>query len=250
MAGAGGFYLRLMELWNVFDRRTGLPERGSVITLALIALSVTFLLIALIFSLRAAVKHKAQDGFENAFGTDPLSYPLIFSMIGLVWLGATVKHFIDLRTAGALTQGEVAFSILSLLAAVSLVFFSIEMYQDPRRKTTFALSLVPTLFLCFWLVLMYRRNATNPVLLSYCYQSLAIISAALSFYFTSGFIYKKPAPGKAIFAYLAAIYFCFITLADNHSLNVRLIFAAIIAVNMVHASMLIRNLQWKEAGSV
>jgi hypothetical protein len=246
-AGAAGFYVRLMELWNVFDERTGLPERGAGLTITLIAFSAAFLLAALLFAIRATVKHKAPKGFENAFGTDPLSYPMMFTLIGLVWLGATIKHFIDLNALGTVAPIELYYLILSALSAVSITFFAVEMYQDPRRKMAIALSIVPTLFMCFWLILMYRQNASNPILLSYAYQCLAIISAALGFYFTSGFVYNKPAPGKAIFTYLAAIYFCFITLADDHAMGVRLIIVAIITVNVIYASMLIRNLRWRES---
>jgi len=246
LAGVVGFFLRLTELMNVFDPRTGLPERGATITYALMAFSALFLIFVLIFAIRASVKHKAPNGFENAFGTDPLSYPFVFSAIGVVWFGATVKYFFDMNASDSMLTTDVYFSVLSALSAISIAFFAIEMYQDSRRKTRFALSVVPTIFMCFWLIVMYRQNASNPILLSYAYQCLAIIASALGFYLTSGFIYNKPAPGKAIFFYFAAVYFCFITLADDHSIAIKIIFATIIAVNLVNASMLIRNLRRKE----
>jgi len=246
VAGAAGFFLRLMELMYVFDARTGLPERGASITYALIALSVLFLILALFFSIWLALKRQSPRGFENAFGTDPLIYPLSFAIIGLLWLGATVKYFIDIYAAGSVPMTELYFGILSALSAISVAFFAIEMYQDPRRKMIFALSIIPTLFMCFWLIVMYRQNAANPILLSYAYQCLAIISAALAFYFTSGFVYGKPAPGKTVFFYFAAIFFCFVTLADEHETTIRLIFAAIIAMNVVYSSKLIRQLRRKE----
>ena len=244
-AGAAGFYLRLMELMDVFDARTGLPRRGAGITLLLIAFSAAFIIGVLIFSIRAAMKHKAPNGFEKAFGTDPLTYPIVFSVIGVLWLGATVKYYIDLQMAWPLPTVELIFLIMSALSAISIALFAIEMYQDPRNKMKFMLSIAPSLFMCFWLIIIYRQNASNPVLLSYCYQCLAIIMTALGFYFTSGFVYNKPAPGKAIFSYFAAAYFCFVTIADKHTISIRLIMAALVAVNIINASMLIRNLQWK-----
>ena len=246
LAGAGGLYFRVTELLNVFDRQ-GLPERGAGITIALIVFSALFLLVDLLFSLRVSLKHTASAGFENAFGTDALSYPMVFSAIGIVWLGATVKHYFDLRTLEPFPRIELIFLALSGLSAVALALFAIETYQDPRRKIIYALSIVPTLFMCFWLIVLYRQNSSNPVLLGYLYQCLAITSAALGFYFTSGFVYEKPAPGKAVFTYLASIYFCFVTLADGHSTSISLIFAAIIVTNVLSASMLIRNLKWKSA---
>lgn len=247
LAGAAGFYLRQTELWNVFDRYTGLPQRWSGITLGLIALCAAFLLIALLFSIGVGMKYRSPAGFENAYGTDPLTYPFAFCVIGIVWLGATVKQFVDLNAIGSMPNSELYFSILSALAAISLAFFAVEMYQDPRRKIIFSLSVVPTLFMCFWLILVYKQNAANPVLLSYCYQCLAIIASTLGFYFTSGFVYNKPAPGKTVFFYFASIFFCFVTLADGHSLTTSLIFVALIAVNITYSSMLIRNLRLKKA---
>ena len=247
MAGAGGFYLRLMELMDVFDRSTGLPERGARITIALFLLSVVSLVFALVFSIRASAKHRAKSGFENAYGTDLLSYPFALALIGIVWLGATVKHFFDVNAFEVFPRIELYFTVLSALSAISVTLFAVEMYQDPRRKITYALSIVPTLFMCFWLIVMYKQNATNPVLLKYGYHCLAIITSALAFYFTSGFLYNKPAPGKTIFTYLAAIYFCFVTLADEHTTSIKIIIAAILLVNVIYSYMLIRNLRWKES---
>ena len=245
LSGGVGYYLRLTELMNVFDAQTGLALRGARESYILIAASAVFLVISLLFSIRASVKHQAPQGFENAFGTDPLTYPLVFFIIGAVWLGATVKHFLNFYNAGPIPMIEIYFSALSALSAISIAYFAIEMYQDPRRKMVYALSVVPTLFMCFWLVILYRQNATNPVLLKYVYQCLAVISSALAFYLTSGFVYGKPAPGKTILAYFAAIFFCFVTLADGHSQEVRLIFAALIATNVVYSSKLIGHMRSK-----
>ena len=245
LAGAAGFYLRLTELWNVFDERTGLPRRGAGVTSALIALSAAFLLIIILFSLRAGLRYSSPGGFENAFGAEALSYPFVFFIIGLVWLGATIMHLVELNADGAIPASELVFSILSALAAISTSLFAIEIYQDPRRKAKQALSIVPTIFMCYWLILLYRNNASNPILLSYCYQCLAIIASAVAFYFTSGYAFNKPALIKTIFSYFAAIYFSFVTLADAHPPGIKLIFISIIAVNVIYSSMLIRNIQRK-----
>jgi len=245
LSGAVGFYLRLTERMNIFDARTGLAQRGARETYILIAVSALFLMLALLYSIRVSIKRQAPQGFENAFGTDTLTYPITFCIVGLAWLGATVKHFLDFNATGSLPTVELLFAILSALAAISITYFAVEMYQDPRRKIVSALSIVPSLFMCFWLVILYRKNATNPVLLVYVYQCLAVISSALAFYFTSGFVYGKPAPGKTIFIYLASIYFCFATLADDHSLAIRIIFIALIAINVLYSSKLIMHMQRK-----
>jgi len=245
VAGFGGYFLRLSERINVFDALTGLPARNSATTFSLILLTSVFVLGIVLFAIRVAVKHKALPGFESAFGTDPFAYPVIFIMIGIAWLGGTYMYFSGLNALGAFTVIDIVFIVFSALSAISVTFFAIEMYQDSRRNAPYALSVVPTLFMCFWLIFVYRQNASNPILLSYIYQSLAIIASALSFYFTSGFLYGKPAPGKAIVSYYAAIYFCIVTLADGNPLGINLIFCALIAANLVHSTMLLWNLESK-----
>ena len=245
LAGAAGCYLRLVELWNVFDEYTGLPQRGAGVTYLLIALSAAFLLIVFVFTLRSGLGYISPSGFENAFGSEALAYPFTLFVIGLVWLGATVRHFINMNAGGDIPVSELIFSVLSAFAAISSSLLAIEIYQDPQRKTKRSLSIVPTIFMCYWLILLYRTNASNPILLSYCYQCLAIIASALGFYFVSGFAYDKQAPCKTIFVFMAAIYFCFVTLADDQTASVRLIYIALIAINVVYSSRLIKHLQKK-----
>ena len=243
VAGLTGFFLRLTELINVYDRATGLAERGAPLTMVLIAVSAAVLIAAGVYAVRTSMRYTALEGFDDAYGVDSFAYPIAFTVIGFVWLAATVSHYLGLSSSGEATGPDTVFAVMSSLAAVSLVFFTVEMYKNPRRKTAFVLSLVPTLFLCFWLILVYRENASNPVLLSYAYKCLAIMSAALGFYFSSGFVFGKPAVGKVLVSYIAAIYFGLVTLADDHPMSIIMIFSVIVVVNVLYLSMLIRNLQ-------
>ena len=246
LTGAAGYYLRLLELWNVFDTETGLPRRGAAITYVLIGLTAVFLTVTFVFALRTRLRFISPRGFENAFGAEAIAYPAVFFLIGAIWLGATVMFFLNINAQGNVQFAEVCFSVLSALSAISVSLFAAEVYHSPHRKSKLVLSIVPTFFTCFWLIRVYSQNASNPILLSYCYQCLAIISATLGFYFTSGFAYNRSALGKTIFAYCAAIYFCFVTLADEHTTGIKLIFFTIIVINAIYLSMLIRNMQRKD----
>ena len=240
--GAAGFYLRLLELNYVFDPQTGLNERGATITIALIGLTVLLLLFALIFAMKVGLSCNVPQGFSNIYGTDSIAYPFIISLISLVWIGGTAMSAIDLRTTDNFQTAELYFTVMSAVSALCFMIFSIDVFRAQGKRSATALILVPIMFMTFWLIFMYRDNASNPILLSYSYNALAIIFSALSFYYISAFIYTKPYPGKAIFTSLGAIFFCFVTLADTHNLGINLIFISIIAINVVHLTMLIRNL--------
>ena len=244
-AGITGFFLRNTEIISVFDNATGLPERNAAVTLVLIVFTCVFMVAAIVFAVRTSMKYSALGRFDNAFGTDGFAYPVAVTVISVVWFVATVIRYLTLNSSGDVPATELIFAILSALSAISSAFFAIEMYKNPRRKTVFALSIVPTLFMCFWLIMLYRENASNHVLLSYAYKCLAIMSATLGFYFTSGFVYGKSPVGKAIISYCASVYFCLVTLADDNPVPIKLIFGAIAAVNVIYSSMLVRNLQSK-----
>jgi len=240
-AGVVGFFLRHTELRDIFV--DGLPERGAQITFLLIAFSSAIAFLVLIFSVIVGLRCVSPRGYENVFGADIVSYPVFFFVAGLVWLVATIVHFVNVPTTDGFPTAEIYFTVLSALSAVSLAVFAIETYQEPRKRAKLALSLVPSLFMCFWVILLYRRNASNPILLSYAYFCLALLTSTLGFYLTCGFVFNKSAPGKTIFFCLVAIFFCGVTLADDHTLAIRLILVSILAVNFANSMFLIRNLK-------
>ncbi|MCL2402523.1 MAG: hypothetical protein FWC90_07785 [Oscillospiraceae bacterium] len=246
IAGAVGLYLRHIELQNVFNI-SGLPTRGASETIILIIVSCAFVLLALIYAVIVGIKYASPRGYENAFGTNTIAYPLFFFLVGIVWLVSTVIHFFEMNALETVHNSHIFFAILSALAAISLMLFAIEIFKDPKQKLKFVLSIIPSLFLCFWILSMYRENAANPVLLSYVYYFFALVFSLLGFYMTSGFVFDKSAPGKTIFFCLAAIFFCFITLADSHDIGIRIILGLLIAINAVNSAMLIRRLVVKSA---
>jgi len=246
LAGIAGYYFRYRERLNVFDANTGLPEEWASETILLLVLVAAVLIVTFIFSLRIGLGYASQEGFDHAYGVDILAYPVAFVIVGIAWLCGTIKVYFDLTQVGSISIGEYLFVLLSLLSSISVALFAIGIYQDPRRRSLLMLSVIPSLFMCLWLVTLYRQNAANPILLEYCYKFLAATAAALGFYYTSGFVHSKPAPGKTLFFYLNSVFFCMTTLADDHGIGVKMILASITVISIIHASMLTRNLVKKE----
>jgi len=244
--GIVGYNLRVLEHRNVFDPITGLPERGATTTHMLFALTALFLLVTFLFVLFSILRNKSSKKFGLAFGTDKLYYPFVVTVIGAAWAIGALVYFFELRSYyDALDTIDIIFIISSGVAACSVIIFAYEIFGETERRTPYKLSVIPILFMCFWLVLMYRDNASNPVLLGYVYQILAIAFASLAFYCTACFVYGKSVPGKAIFSYFSAIYFCTITLADGHPVGINIILVAVIAFCFFYASRLIRSMERK-----
>jgi hypothetical protein len=121
---------------------------------------------------------------------------------------------------------------MSALAAVSMLLLAHSAYSGRAGRLLLFFSLVPEVFLSLWLVLLFRANQTNPVLAQYVYQGLAIVGAALGFYFTAGYVYGKPAPGKAAFSFVVGVFFCAVALADDLALPVRAIYGVLLAFHL------------------
>lgn len=241
-AGAGGFILRRYQLADAFDTESGLVERGAESTFFLHILIAAFIAAVIAVAIFSAVRYRPHESFEDTFGTYSVLYPLVFIPVCAVWCCGTVIHYINSTSSGNVLPADIYFAILSLLAAVCVLFFAIGIFQNPRHKAPYILSIAPIVFLCFWLILHYRDNATNPVLESYVYQCLAIVSSALSFYYIAGIHYGKPSVGKAIFSYALTVLFCGITLADDIGIGLLLVFGALLAIGTVHLFLLLRSL--------
>ena len=245
IAGAVGCFLRKRELLLAFDGE-GFPISGAAQSTALIVFSAVVLAILLAFAIFSTRQYKLLVGFENIFGTDLLSYPIALVSIGFVWFGATGMIAYEYFSSGNTAVFDLFYLILSALSAISIILFAILVYQDPRKKMIFALCMVPIIFTCFWLILLYRQNASNPFLLSYVYTFLAVMFSTLSFYYTAGFAYGKTTAGGTIFCNLTAVYFCFVTLADPIGFPAKVILAAILASNIIHTSNLLKYIQRKD----
>ena len=244
-AGISGYYIRSIELATVFDPVTGLAQRDAFISMVLIGVSCFVFLVTIIFSIRASIRYTVAADYDNAFGTDSFTYPAIYTAIGTVWLVATLVYFFGYYVMGDDDLIIRIFSISSASAAIFLIIFSLEVYKNPRRKFLSFLSVIPTLFMCLWLILVYRDNASNPVLFSYAYKILAIVFAAMGCYFSSSFAIGKPVIGKAIVSYVGAIYFCVLTLADDYPMSMKFILSAIAFMSIFNLASLLWNLQKK-----
>ncbi len=246
LAGVLGFFVRRQELATVFDSVTGLAERYAPITVLLICLSAAVILSSLVIAIVVSSRHKADKDYSRAFAPGSFSYVGLSFILGLGWLAAVVLRFIRLRSSGIITIIDWIFILLAVLSAVSVIILAMGAYTRRRGAGMTVFSVIPSLFFCFWLIILYKDNATNPVLLDYCYECLAIAGAALSFYFGAGYAFRKSAPGWTLFSYLVTIFFCVIVLADGIGLPSQLIFGITAVVSWINAHAFIRNLKSKD----
>ncbi len=256
IAGAIGFVFRQMEVNTGFESATGFAKRDFQLTAILIGLSALVIVLAAVYAIITGRKLKAENDYSKAFAPRGFLYIGTSFVLGVCWLVAAVMYFIQKRAAGisaieSIPTPSVAvidyiFVFLAAVTAFSLVLMALGAYKGRSGTEMILFSLVPSIFYCFWLIIMYKDNAANPVLLSYAYQCIAVAAAALSAYFSAGYVYKKSVTGRTLFSFLVTIYFCSVVLADNVILPIKILFGVTMLLQFVNAVVFIRNLKQKE----
>ena len=244
IAGIAGFFLRKTELDTVFDSVTGLAEKGTPVTISLIALSILFAAVSILLSVLISRNFEAKPKYEHAFGSTGLFYLGAFVILGLAVICGSVLYFLGTRSTGVQFL-DLVFTVFGIFSGISLIILARGAYKGSGGSEMCLFSVIPPVFFCIWLIITYKEHAPDPVILDYAYISLAIASTALGYYYAAGFVYHKAKPGKTIFSYLLTIYFCLVTLADQQQASFSVLLAAVIFASLINMGVFVKNLAKK-----
>lgn len=238
--GVAGFALRIRQLTLARAPKTHMLLPHHPATCALIALTAGALLVLVICS--ATLSRQAQDWCSSFQSESGLLRTL--SAIGAAGFGAAALLLCQELIAAGLPSSlrenpfQAVFVILLLVscaAALSLIRWN-------GRKGALSLSpVLPGFTSCIWLVLTYHSNASNPSVLAYIWQILAVIAACFAWYYTAGFAFQRPRPRRTVFFHLAASFLCITAIADQVALSQRILLAATALWFLTRAAVLIDN---------
>lgn len=204
--------LRWLQTQTVFDAETGLPTLHAPLTTMLVA--------ALLLAAAALWWLSGRMGADNA-PEEPeqaLALPhretgwILIATAALAAIGSAYLFFTE---DGTLMK---AAALLGILSAPVLAM----MPQLPRwGGFGAALSVLPVLFFCLWLVVYYKDNAANPILWSYGMEILSIAMCLLAVFRLSAYLFYRANPRRAIFACMLALVTSLSSLTDGVSLGSR-----------------------------
>ena len=209
--GAGGYFLRRWQLRTGFEADSGLGILTAPSTLALLGLTV-LVLIGFLFLAWSACRGRTTpgEGYDAAFRADKPGAVLLWVLsCGLVlaaglWLFQTLGQGLSkLILAGM--------GLLTGLCALICLQGSTRGRVGPAQN---AAGCVPSVFFCYWMVLTYHNNITNPVIMRYGWFVGAAAFLALSWYYEAGYLYRRRKPASAVYSTMAAVAFVGIALAD------------------------------------
>ena len=246
--GAAGFLLRRYELNTIYHPSTGLFDKSTNVTTALILLSLAVFIYSLILCVWIGRRYTSSKVFSETFRQKTPIYLILVTILGLGWLVISAKYQMDqIGQAGSFQYIDGVFTLLSALSAIAIIMLARSAITG-KSGGKLGWSLLPPLFTCFWLVLFYRQHSSTPSLLQYAFTYLAIAFSTLGFYYTAGYAYGKTAAGRSVGSYMMAVFFSAVIFADSDSftpLYIRLLFAVFLVYHALNAGLLIKNLKKK-----
>ena len=204
--------LHWLQVQKIFDPETGLPTLHAPITTLLVVVLV--LVAAALWWLSGRMRTDcAPEEPEDALALPHRETGWI--LIAVAALAALGSAYLFFKEDSTLMK---AAALLGILSAPVLAM----MPQIPRwGGFGAALSVLPVLFFCLWLVVFYKENAANPILWSYGMEILAIAMCLLAVFRLSAYLFYRAKPRRAIFACMLALITSLATLTDSVSLGAR-----------------------------
>jgi len=223
--GCFGALARWLQNLRAFEADTGLLIPGAAGTAAVTALCV-FTALALLVLTRLC----AETRLRPLSGRSPL------------WLGASVLAGVLTALAAIIcffaAAGEryaLLFRILAVLMLLSGVSAPM-VVRSLRRRESDGLSClcaaVPVVFACFWLIVYYKLNSSDPTLWHFVIALLAIAAVTLGLYFAAGFVFGKRKTSPTLYFLNLGTFLCIVTLADDHSRWETLLFLGLILLQL------------------
>ncbi|MGM9521843.1 MAG: hypothetical protein ACI3VB_05120 [Oscillospiraceae bacterium] len=243
--GAAGLVLRRRELAGAFEPDTGLAVKGAGETVAMAALTAAVIAGIVIFTLLAVRGRTAPEMFRKAFYTGSFASFAVSFVMGLAVIAGAVIFVLnreDFLIGGAAMW---IFAVFALGTGISLLVMDLCEFTQKESPTLFLVSVIPSLFFCYWLVLLYRENAGNPTLLEYCYGCFAFAAASVSFYYAAGFAYGRRKTRATVAFNLLAIYLMMVTLADAHNSGLKLVIGGSVGFLALNTARLLGGLEKK-----
>lgn len=201
-----GTAIRAAELGHAFEQGTGFHVQNSSITLIMLlftgACLILFGLISVFFSDRTPKGYKLAPGEHTT-----LSKGLVAASGTVVLIAALAFLAVSFDEANSMNQTLPMSKLISVLLAVFAAGSIMIRSVKAGKEYTF-FGLVPLYWSCFWLIIDYRDMSSNPTLLSYLYNLIAVILTVLFFSRVSGYDFDSAKVRLSIFIGLSSVYFC------------------------------------------
>ncbi len=214
IAAICGFFMRKQELMYEFEVFSGLAVTDGKWTTALMALSAVIILIAALSAVLAALANKKSSG-DDKYST------VSFAASTLGGVMVTIGSLLAAGSGSALYVANTVryiFAAFGILSGIGMAAFAAHCrfgYNGAVKQ----LDVVPSVFFCFWMVLIFHDNASNPVLLDFCFECLAMASSSIASIYIAGYSFGRGNAVWTLFSSILAIFFLGVAAAGATELS-------------------------------
>ncbi len=217
VGGAFGFFARWLQLSSAMDAETGLMRGGAAASRVLVALCILVAAVQLLYTLRLRGRLSDAPGPAYFEGGSP-AYRFFCAAMGLLTvLGGILLLIVSIR--GSVSLLKLVLALLAVFAGLSMAALSLS--ATASLPTRCLCCTVPVLFFCFWMIVAYKEDASNPVVWSFCMRILALAANTLGWFYVAGLAYGKPKRAHMLFFCQLAPFLSILTMADHSSLGER-----------------------------
>ena len=216
VAGIAGFFLRRRFVETGFDGETGFPVPGIACGWLLAGLTV----VTAVFLFSATIGKKLkEDPRGSAAGASFVSFLCVFLSSILIVIGALLLPRHTLARFQNFSKIETALVVTGIIAAVCQTAAAVGRLAGKRSTVLRSLDLVPSLFAAFALLICYLLYASDPVILRFAWEILALAAASYG-------LYAAAAPESAVCRWGLvrwaglAVFLLMTALGGRHSLGV------------------------------
>ena len=225
------FVLRMVQNHTGFEAATGLPVSGHPTGLILIAFFVLFF--ATIFLLTRKLPTEIAPAFPKTFSTTepkdltlPIMGVLLLAVSGALDLLPIVAPDAIPSSSVDVPQLQILTALTALLSAVGLFPMVTACRQKGKHlAVNGSFLLIPPVCLVIRLVLTYRIESVNPVLMQYYIQLLALVFFILAFFRLSSFAFQAGQTRPFVLYTVLAVVCSITALADFMPLSSTLFYA-------------------------
>ena len=245
--GAAGFWLRRLQLAQVYDPETMLFRSGSPITYGLLGLLAV---LALVFLLSTRGGRKPGD-FLPAFRCAAPLYMTLMAVSAFLFLGAGVLGLLEGMEEIAIWRmgyGQATYPIsLTLCAALCFpagmasLLMGRAAYRGKLTSSVGLLICFPSFVGLVRLFASHLSNGTDPVLMGYVFSLGAVALLMLAQYYTAGFLFGRCCPKRMMLCALMGIPLGLVSLADGLSRFAAVLTLAFVVSALALSSALLEN---------
>jgi len=229
IGAAFGLFARWLQQINIFEEGTGLATPGALSSRMYVLVCVLAAAVLAYLLLRVR-RRMAPPPEQLELLSSGRLFPILMGISGVLAAAGSVLIFF-LGKHDALSA---ILAVLGLLAALGIGLYPLALRYAEQGCV---LCTAPILFSCFWFILLYKDNISDPVLWHYAPVMVTVAAAILAWFYMAGFAFCQPRPLVSAFSSYYAAILCVTILPDGRPVGETLIlisFALSLAVLAWH----------------